>query len=616
MEDVQPDGPLRRPMVQGAGPLAQARLRGVAVRRPGVQFDDITNDWHTTPMSGRINASNPCSEYLFLDDTACNLSSINLMKFLHDDGSFDLELFRDAVRTMAFAMEIIVDASSYPTAVDRAELARLPAARARLREPRRAPDALRARLRLRGGPHARRRRLGVPLRRGLPHVRGDLQARRAVPGVRQEPRPDAPRDEQARTAADRISVADDRLDRVRPRRPGPLARHGEGRRALGLPERADLRHRSHRDDRSPDGLRHARPRAGALPRQDEEPRRRRQPPDGQPDRRGRAPRLGLRRPTRSARSSTTSRRPTRSRGRRASSPSTSPSSTARSPPPGSTRTIPPMGHLKMLGVGPAVPLGRRLQDDQPPQRGDGRGHREDLPRGLAPRRQVGRPLPRRLQGVAAVRDRQGSRSRRPRRPVARARAASRRAEGDHPPLLRRRPRRLRDRGPLSRRPPRRGVLPRHEGRLDGQRAHGLARDLDVDGAPARGAVEGPRAEARPPPVRAGGRDEQPEGPLREVDPRLRRPVARDRVPHRGRAARDRPRGPARAKGTATAPSTSASPSPATSVKFETKVLDAFSDPSPGGVREDAPSCHICGGIMVRSGTCYACTACGATSGCS
>ncbi len=83
---------------------------------PGVQFDDITNDWHTSPMSGRINASNPCSEYLFLDDTACNLASINLMKFLNAKGEFDLELFQDAVRTMAFAMEIIVDASSYPTA--------------------------------------------------------------------------------------------------------------------------------------------------------------------------------------------------------------------------------------------------------------------------------------------------------------------------------------------------------------------------------------------------------------------------------------------------------------------------------------------------------------------
>jgi len=83
---------------------------------PGVQFDDHTNDWHTSPNSGRINASNPCSEYLFLDDTACNLSSINLMKFLDPKGAFDVDLFRQSVRTMILAMEILVDASSYPTA--------------------------------------------------------------------------------------------------------------------------------------------------------------------------------------------------------------------------------------------------------------------------------------------------------------------------------------------------------------------------------------------------------------------------------------------------------------------------------------------------------------------
>jgi ribonucleoside-diphosphate reductase alpha chain len=83
---------------------------------PGVQFDDVTNDWHTCPNSGRINASNPCSEYLFLDDSACNLASLNLMKFLAPDGSFDSETFVAAVRTMILAMEVLVDASSYPTA--------------------------------------------------------------------------------------------------------------------------------------------------------------------------------------------------------------------------------------------------------------------------------------------------------------------------------------------------------------------------------------------------------------------------------------------------------------------------------------------------------------------
>jgi ribonucleoside-diphosphate reductase alpha chain len=83
---------------------------------PGVQFDDVTNDWHTCPNSGRINASNPCSEYLFLDDSACNLASINLMRFLREDGGFDAELFVRAVRTIILAMEVVVDASSYPTA--------------------------------------------------------------------------------------------------------------------------------------------------------------------------------------------------------------------------------------------------------------------------------------------------------------------------------------------------------------------------------------------------------------------------------------------------------------------------------------------------------------------
>ncbi len=82
---------------------------------PGVQFDDVTNDWHTCPNTGRINASNPCSEYLFLDDSACNLASLNLMRFLDAEGRFDAPLFQAAVRTMILAMEIVVDASSYPT---------------------------------------------------------------------------------------------------------------------------------------------------------------------------------------------------------------------------------------------------------------------------------------------------------------------------------------------------------------------------------------------------------------------------------------------------------------------------------------------------------------------
>jgi ribonucleoside-diphosphate reductase alpha chain len=82
---------------------------------PGMQFDTTVNEWHTCPETGRINASNPCSEYMFLDDSACNLASINLMKFVKDDGEFDVAAFRSACRTLITAQEIIVPNSSYPT---------------------------------------------------------------------------------------------------------------------------------------------------------------------------------------------------------------------------------------------------------------------------------------------------------------------------------------------------------------------------------------------------------------------------------------------------------------------------------------------------------------------
>jgi len=82
---------------------------------PGMQYDTTVNDWHTCPNTARINASNPCSEYMFLDDSACNLSSLNLMKFLHADKTFDHDAYKHGVETMILAQEIIVDNASYPT---------------------------------------------------------------------------------------------------------------------------------------------------------------------------------------------------------------------------------------------------------------------------------------------------------------------------------------------------------------------------------------------------------------------------------------------------------------------------------------------------------------------
>lgn len=81
---------------------------------PGMQFDTTINRWHTTPNAGRINGSNPCSEYMHLDNSACNLASINLLKYLKDDGSFDIEAFKHTVEHVFTAQEILVGYSEYP----------------------------------------------------------------------------------------------------------------------------------------------------------------------------------------------------------------------------------------------------------------------------------------------------------------------------------------------------------------------------------------------------------------------------------------------------------------------------------------------------------------------
>ena len=92
--------------------IAQAAWR---CADPGVQYDTTINRWHTCPVSGRINASNPCSEYMHVDDSACNLASLNLMKFRRADGSFDVNAFAHAVDIVLLAQEIVVGPSSYPT---------------------------------------------------------------------------------------------------------------------------------------------------------------------------------------------------------------------------------------------------------------------------------------------------------------------------------------------------------------------------------------------------------------------------------------------------------------------------------------------------------------------
>ncbi len=104
------------------GPTYKARelMRGIAEGTwicgdPGVQYEDTIQRWHTCKATAPINSSNPCSEYMFLDNSACNLASLNLMRFLRADGTFDIERFKSAVEIFITAQEIIVDNASYPT---------------------------------------------------------------------------------------------------------------------------------------------------------------------------------------------------------------------------------------------------------------------------------------------------------------------------------------------------------------------------------------------------------------------------------------------------------------------------------------------------------------------
>ena len=124
MEAATRDGEWWTKSVSSGQPVARYKARDLLKQiseathqcgDPGMQFDTTVNRWHPCRNTARINASNPCSEYMFLDDSACNLSSLNLMRFVGPDGQFDVEAFRRAVDTMIMAQEIIVDNASYPT---------------------------------------------------------------------------------------------------------------------------------------------------------------------------------------------------------------------------------------------------------------------------------------------------------------------------------------------------------------------------------------------------------------------------------------------------------------------------------------------------------------------
>jgi len=124
MEAVQKDRDWQTRAVQNKAPVetfkARKLWRDIAQAAwdcgdPGLQFDTTVNAWHTSPNSGRINASNPCSEYMYLDDSACNLASLNLRRFLTEQGGFDVDAYKKAIELTLTAQEILVDNAKYPT---------------------------------------------------------------------------------------------------------------------------------------------------------------------------------------------------------------------------------------------------------------------------------------------------------------------------------------------------------------------------------------------------------------------------------------------------------------------------------------------------------------------
>lgn len=123
MQAVKNDSMWDLRAVKTGKPIRQVRARDIwrqlaeaawECADPGLQFDSTINDWHTTPNAGRINGSNPCSEYMHLDNSACNLASINLLKFLREDGTFDVDAFKHTVEMVFTGQEILVGYSDYP----------------------------------------------------------------------------------------------------------------------------------------------------------------------------------------------------------------------------------------------------------------------------------------------------------------------------------------------------------------------------------------------------------------------------------------------------------------------------------------------------------------------
>ena len=370
---------------------------------PGIQFDTTINDWHTCANTDRIYASNPCSEYMFLDDSACNLSSLNLMRFYDEaDGGFDVPAFRHSCEVMITAMEIIVGNASYPTpriaenserfrplGLGYANLGALLMARGIPYDSDAGRDyaaaitalmsgaayAQSARIAETTGPFAGFEDNREPMLRVMRKHREAHQGARS--GLRA-----------ARPAAGRARV---------------VGRGDRARRAVRAAQQPDLGAGAHRHHRVHDGLRHHRRRARHRARQVQEAGRRRRHQDRQQDGAARAQAARLRQGPGAAHRRAR-RRAGHHRGRRRPA-GRAPAGVRLRVPSGQRLAVDPLPRPPQdAGRHSAVHLGRDLEDHQHARDLDGRGHRRRLPRGLEAGLQGGRHLPRRLQAQPAAVD--------------------------------------------------------------------------------------------------------------------------------------------------------------------------------------------------------------------
>ena len=366
---------------------------------PGMQYDTTVNRWHTCKTTARINASNPCSEYMFLDDTACNLASLNLMKYLNSNGSFDVEAFRHAVDVTITAQEILVDNASYPTpriAENSHKFRPLGLGYANL-------GALLMSMALPYDSDGGRDMAAAvtALMCGEAYAQSARIAERLGPfagyAVNRE------RDARRHSHAPRFAAADQAGKRAAfaARRRAIFLGPGAGsRRKSRLQEFAGHRARAHRHHRLHDGLRHHRHRARPRAREIQEARRRRRYQNSKQHRPGGADEARLL--ARGNFADCFLRGPQRQDRGRARIQARAPAD-FRLFPRGTGRTLHRLARpLENDGGGPALPLRRHQQDDQHARGIHGRRHHAGVHRIVETGREGRGDLSRQLERLAAA----------------------------------------------------------------------------------------------------------------------------------------------------------------------------------------------------------------------